>query len=194
MFVDAIEKAAQFTRAIHTIYRYFDSKGIHPGAATLFFVNPDGWALTCKHVAQQIIHAESLPEKYQTYKRELANHPRRKRSQTVKELRRKYGFGDRQSVVQIQNSFMNCVQGKLALEIRLHPHLDLALIHLKEYKKLLCTAFPVFAANGDDLKPGKYLCRLGYPFSEFTNFKYDGDADEISWTEEGQKNHPSLSN
>jgi len=36
MFANAIENAAQFTRAIYTISRNFGSDKITPGAATLF--------------------------------------------------------------------------------------------------------------------------------------------------------------
>lgn len=50
MFVNAIQKVSGFTRAIHSISRNFGSTKIERGAATLFFVNQDGWALTCKHV------------------------------------------------------------------------------------------------------------------------------------------------
>jgi hypothetical protein len=37
MFASAIERAAKFTRPIHTIHRFFGSTQVHPGAATLFF-------------------------------------------------------------------------------------------------------------------------------------------------------------
>lgn len=47
--------AGEFTRPIHTIVRYFGSTDVHPGAATLFFINSDGWALTCRHVAEHLI-------------------------------------------------------------------------------------------------------------------------------------------
>ena len=59
MFVDAIEKAAAFTRAIHMISRNYGSDGIQPHAATLFFVNAEGWALTCAHVARQSLNDTS---------------------------------------------------------------------------------------------------------------------------------------
>ena len=39
-------------------------------------------------------------------------------------------------------------------------------------------------------RPGDYLCRLGYPFPEFTNFKYNLSDDEICWTEENSISTP----
>jgi hypothetical protein len=58
MFVNAIAAASGFTRPIHTITRLWRETTVVPGAATLFFVNADGWALTCKHVASQLVVSE----------------------------------------------------------------------------------------------------------------------------------------
>src|SRR3990172_5757449 len=57
-------------------------------------------------------------------------------------------------------------------------------------KKLSATSFPVFQKDLSNLKPGKYLCRLGFPFPEFKNYKYDADLDRIVWTEAGQTMSP----
>ena len=72
MFVKAIETASLFTRAIHTISRNYRSNIVHPGAATLFFVNSDGWALTCKHVARLLQASGQIMQGYQSFKDELA--------------------------------------------------------------------------------------------------------------------------
>ena len=73
MFVEAIEIAGKFTKPIHSIMRNYGSDTVQPGAATLFFVNSNGWALTCKHVANQIAAAESIGRKYDAFKTELAS-------------------------------------------------------------------------------------------------------------------------
>ena len=57
MFVDAIETAIRFTRPIHFISRNYGSETVIPGTATLFFVNAQGWAFTCRHVVQQLVSA-----------------------------------------------------------------------------------------------------------------------------------------
>ena len=54
MFVEAIETAASFTRAVHTISRTYGSNVVRTGASTIFFVNADGFALTCAHVARYL--------------------------------------------------------------------------------------------------------------------------------------------
>ena len=62
MFVSAIDSAARFTRPLHTITRMWGETTVIPRAATLFFVNADGWALTCKHVASQLELGRQLLE------------------------------------------------------------------------------------------------------------------------------------
>ena len=71
MFVDAIEKVNAFTRAIHSISRNYGSTVIQSGAATMFFINSDGWALTCNHVAKQLIVAKQLSVKRKAFIDEL---------------------------------------------------------------------------------------------------------------------------
>jgi hypothetical protein len=71
MFVEAIEKAAKYTKAIHSIGRNYGSAVIQPGKATLFFVNSDGWALTCGHVADQFAIAKALQRKTRDFTNEL---------------------------------------------------------------------------------------------------------------------------
>jgi len=189
MFVSAIERAVEFTRPIHTILRYFGSTEVHPGAATLLFVNDAGWALTCRHVAQQVIGADRLAERYQAFKGERDAVTGKKRRQAERELTRKYGFDPAQPV-EIRNLFVNCIEGPLNLGLTLHPTLDVALLKFSDFTKLACTVFPVFARDGDDLKQGKSLCRLGFPFPEFSNFAYDPATDSIGWVREGRDQTP----
>lgn len=189
MFVSAIERAGEFTRPIHSIVRYFGSTDVHPGAATLFFVNADGWALTCRHVAKQLVGAEQLAQRYQAFKAERDALGRKRRRQAEKELERKYGLSATQPV-EISNAFVNCIEGTLNVEMKPHPTLDAALLKFSGFTKLCCTAFPVFAKSGADLKQGKFLCRLGFPFPEFTNFAYDAASDSIGWVQQGREVTP----
>jgi hypothetical protein len=70
--------------------------------------------------------------------------------------------------------------------------LDIALLQFKGYKQLLVSKFPVFARSGADLKQGKSLCRLGYPFAEFTNYEYDQAAETLGWSKEGRDSTPQF--
>lgn len=190
MFVDAIETVGNFTRPIHTIRRYYASDVVHPGAATLFFVNADGWALTCAHVAKQLPFAEEINKKYNAFKSELASRKGEKtEKQLRKELEKKYGYS-KKTVVELLNLFYNCIRGELNIEARFHQKMDIALLKFQSFDELLCNNFPVFPKDTSVIKQGKSICRLGFPFSEFTNFAYDNTNDRIHWTQRGRHNTP----
>jgi hypothetical protein len=192
MFVSAIDTAARFTRPIHTIMRLSGETTVVPGAATLFFVNADGWALTCKHVASELVAADQLSAKRATFIAERAALATGKPSRhALRALERRHGF-TRGVTVEMHHRFISCVDGSFKLDIRLHPTLDVALLRFREFTALRPTAFAVFATRGDELKQGKSLCRLGFPFPEFTNFTYDADADQIQWTTTGRAETPQF--
>jgi hypothetical protein len=192
MFAEAIEMAAQFTRPIHTITRIYDTTTVIPGAATLFFVNADGWALTCKHVAGQLTVADQLLQRFTSFKAERAQLSVGKKYRSrLHALEGKFGFSAGEPV-EIYNRFVGCIEGPLEIEIRAHPSFDVALLSFKNFTRLCPSTFPVFAKKGEDLKQGKFLCRLGFPFPEFTNFEYDQTSEQIRWTNSGRDHTPQF--
>ena len=191
MFVDAIETASKFTRPIHTIQRFFGATQVFPGAATLFFVNADGWALTCRHVAEQFIAGNQLLLRYRDFKEERDALSGKNRRQLEKALEQKFGFG-KGTLAELKNRVVNCVEGLLNLELQLHPKLDVALLKFSGFDALGAAGYPVFATNGADLKQGRFLCRLGFPFPEFSNFAYDASTDSIDWNEQGKEVTPQF--
>jgi hypothetical protein len=80
---------------------------LHPGAASLFLVNAEGWALTCRHVAEQLVQAEQIRQRYQAFKTERDALTEKKRRQLEKDLAQKYSFG-RGQVVEIKHRFVGC--------------------------------------------------------------------------------------
>ena len=191
MFITAIEQAAEFTRPIHIITRMWNSPTVIPGAGTLFFVNADGWALTCSHIASHVLSTDGVNIRYKQFKGEVngiaAGVPNRRK--LVKELESKYGLTDT-TPVETLNVFRNCADGVTEIDIKSHPSLDVSLLHFKNFTRLYPTTFPIFAADGAALKPGLFICRLGFPFPEFNNFEYDSDADETRWTNTGRTETP----
>lgn len=186
MFVKAIEVATGFTRPLLSIERFYGSSEVIRGASTLFFVNADGWALTCRHVSNLIVGAEQLGTRKQQYEQELAAMSGKKKEKQIRrELEQKFQF-DRKKVFEIKNRFIDCVEGPSQWTIYAHPKYDVALLHFEKFSKLSCSSFPVFAKEGSCLKQGKFLCRLGFPFPEFTNFRYDAATDAIEWTTTGR--------
>ena len=188
MFVRAIETAGAFTRAIHYISRNYQSDVIAPGTATLFFVNGDGWALTCGHVVDMIRDGDELCQKREAFRKELEERLRggAKRKPLEHELEQKYQWS-KNKPFELWVGFVGCIEGPLEYDVIRHPSSDVALLRFRNFTRLLCESFPTFASDDAGLKPGKFLCRLGYPFPEFNNYEYDKDADAIRFTESGRR-------
>jgi hypothetical protein len=190
MFIKAIEIAAKYTRPIYSISRNYGSATIQPGAATLFFVNSDGWALTCRHVTNQLAVGEDLARKAEAFQGELSSRRgAEKEKRLLKELEKKYGYA-KNTTFELHNRFIDCVEGNLKLHIIEHKKYDVALIKFEDYTQLLCNTFPIFPSDTSSLQQGKILCRLGFPFPEFTNFAYDDKTDKITWTDTGKLTTP----
>jgi Trypsin-like peptidase domain len=188
MFVNAIETVAQFIRPIHFITRNFDSAQVIPGAATLFFVNAEGWALTCGHVSDQIAVADQVNARHAAYRNELASLAKPNRD-ARRAVEKKYGFTAK-TTVQIKARFMGCGGTDFQIKVRRHGHLDIALLKFSTTPQ--CVAYPRFARDGSALKQGKSLCRLGFPFPEFTNFALNALTDDIDWIAQGKEHTPSF--
>ena len=93
MFVDAIERVNAFTRPVQSIVRLYGHSEILPGSATIFFVNELGCAITCRHVAQEILVADQLYKHYLAFQSERGRFVREKNYQTrLAELARTKGL------------------------------------------------------------------------------------------------------
>lgn len=190
MFVKAIETASGFTRAIHTIVRIWGANKILPGSATLFFINDEGWALTCAHVAKQFADGQAIADKFSAFRDERSDIPPGKNQRNaINQLERKYGYKPGEPI-ELYSRLLGCVEGSLDLNIIPHASLDIALLKFNGFSKILCENYPVFGRDGSDLKQGMSICRLGFPFPEFTNYAYDPISDTIVWTESGQESTP----
>lgn len=191
MFVEAIEKVDQFTRPVHFILRYYTGSDIVPGTATLFFVNEDGFAITCRHVARQILYSSSIYQNYQKFKGELGRFEKDPGFETQRLfLESKYKINS-ENPIRILFNFINCASYK-GLTIHLHPTQDLAIIQFRDFDSKQYQGCARFLKDSRLVKQGRYLCRLGYPFPEFTNYKYNKNTGDIEWTKEGRVNTPSF--
>ncbi len=190
MFKEAIERVADFTRPVHTITRTYAGKQIIPGAATLFFVNEEGYAVTCKHVVEHLNASETLNKTFTDFKTErnrLAHDNKFKTNLKGLELKYKY---NPEAMVQMKNSFVDCVDSLSGFNWHVHPDYDLAIIKFEGFNTIGYTGHAVFKKSPAQIYQGDFLCRLGFPFPEFTNFKYNEAADDIEWTSTGLNASP----
>ena len=52
---------------------------------------------------------------------------------------------------------------------------------LQGFERVLYKGHAVFVKDMKEIRPGDMLCRLGFPFPEFADFRYDADKDSIEW-------------
>lgn len=190
MFIDAIEEVGKFTRPVHTIVRTYGSKYIIPGSATLFFVNEEGYAITCKHVVEMLAASDHINNAYHNFKEErsrISNDGKFK--QGVKGLEMKYKYHP-DATIQMKNTFVDCVDSMSGFTWHVHPTLDLAILKFNDFKTLHYGGYATFVKDTSTIKQGKFLCRLGFPFPEFTNFSYNTETDDMEWTSNGVVHSP----
>jgi hypothetical protein len=191
MFEKAIETASSFTRPIHTISRTYDGK-ILPGTATIFFVNDNGVAITCKHVATLIPAADEINKNFAQFKSERDRLPKDgKYKQALKGLELKYKYKE-ETTIQLKNNFINCFDKIDQVVYHLHPTLDLAIMEFKGFTKKHYGSHATFKKDTGIIRQGNYLCRIGYPFPEFNNFRHNPETDDIQWTAEGISLSPTF--
>lgn len=190
MFENSIEAVSSFTRPVNTISRTYAGKQIIPGSATLFFVNDEGYAITCKHVIDLLAASEKINQTYLRFRKERDSIPRDgKLKARLKGLEMKYKFTT-ETVIQIKNTFVDCVDSMSGFTWHLHPKFDLAILKFNDYKTLHYKGYAKFLKDSSKIKQGNFLCRLGFPFPEFNNFLYNEVSDDIEWTKVGNQGSP----
>lgn len=191
MFTGAIEKMLQFTRPLHSISRTYGGM-ISPGTSTFFFVNDIGVAITCKHVLNSILGADQLNINYQNFRAEKKRIPGDGEYKIrLQALETKYKY-TKETTVQHKNNFLNSFDKIDEITTHAHPTFDLAILVFKGFNELFYQGHAQFMKNTSNIKQGKSLCRIGFPFPEFNNFRYSEEADDIEWTSTGNPNSPSF--
>ena len=193
MFADAIERNIKFTRSIHTISRNFGNTEVVPGTGTLFFVNDDGVAVTCKHVVEMLSKCKPINDLYEQYRNEIAMVPNDpNRDDQINSIVSKYGYTP-SITAELRSAFYDCVETSdigISYTTIKHSKYDLAIIKIDNITSRQYQGHAVFAKDSNKLRQGDFLCRIGYPFPEFSNFQYNATTDCIEWISAGRKSTP----
>ena len=183
MFVQAVERVSAYTRAVHSIYKQYGSPDIRRGCATFFFVNETGAAVTCRHVVELLL---SNTQNYAAFKAEVLASQKLPRFEQQHLPRLKSQFGiNTETLTAIRHSFVSGVDSS-EYDYALHPGEDLAILQFKNFNKRYYAGHALFLKDTQAVKQGKSLCRLGFPFPEFTNYQNTATTDDVEWTNEGQ--------
>jgi hypothetical protein len=185
MFVQAILEVASYTRAIHSISRNHGENQIDRGAGTLFFVNDAGYALTCKHIAELLMKADQVNKRYLDFLTQSKNMNAGQKAGLAKRMGLLAG-----QMAEMRFTFVDCVDKISNLKFFLHPEYDLALIKFEGFDQTLYKNQPRFTKDDKQVQQGAMLCRLGFPFPEFTNFRLNAETQQLDWLKEGQSQSP----
>lgn len=185
MFADAMEKAAGYVRPVKTIARIYKSDEVIPQAATMFFVNREGAAVTCRHIAEEIMRAGRINARYDSFRKELNSLPadRSIRIETNR-MERRFDYLKGETTIQLRYSFADCYEKIERLSIDMHPFRDLAIIRLQGSGGMKYSGNCTFSATQKP-RPGMSVCRLGYPVTGFDDYEFFPERDDIQWTVSG---------
>jgi hypothetical protein len=165
VFVDAFALAEHFTRPIVISTRRL-SGAVESAVATYVVLNAGGWFLTAGHVFDLWRGFElHLPEvrSYRTAEAAIRADPSLDADQRRRALRRLAGTAD-------MGWIENCsawwgTDGLSFRDVSVIGDLDLALGRL-EPTNLLAGPYPTFKNPDIDFRPGRSLCRFGFPFEQ----------------------------
>lgn len=180
MFINAIKTNKEYTRPLYGGIKLLGSDNMISSISTYIVVNDEGWILTCKHVAEQIINSENLKDLFMEYKT-IQN------EKELQQFKQKYGITDDDIISQI-NVFVNTFEGGHISKIILSKDLDIALIKWEDFENISVTEYPKFSNSIPEI--GQSVCKLGFAFIEDDYFYYDSTSKEIKKYKEKDLNVP----
>ena len=158
MFVKAIQQVSGFTTPLKFITRNYKSTTVIPGLATMFFINDDGYALTCKHVIDLLSKADEINNGYKSFKEEISTFSGSKRNAEIKHAEKRYNLNP-DTIIQLKVN-VECIDGFKEIEFYSSNVYDIGVIRFIGYHSIHKVGHCVFAKDGEQAKSGKSLCSL----------------------------------
>jgi len=132
-----------------------------------------------------LAQADQVNTQFNSFMGEIKTLPRdNKFNGRVRGLETKYKY-THTSVVQMKHNFIGSVNPISGIKCITHPILDLAILVFEGFTNKEYTSHATFVKDPNKIQQGKYLTRLGFPFPEFNNFKYNDVTNDIEWTQTG---------
>lgn len=166
MFVNAIETAIQFTRPVVISHRNVKGE-CFSAIGSFIMINKEGWATTAAHITNMSQTQADAAKAYKdadTKRKEIHSLNLDKKERT-KRLKLLPSF-DANSPTNASTWWSwNNLQ---PTQIVILPYVDLAFVKFDAFDSALIKTYPVFKNPSKNIKAGKSLCRIGFPFSTIT--------------------------
>jgi hypothetical protein len=169
MFSAAVEIARTYTAPYVGLRRKHDG-AVFSTVAAFVVVNESGWAITAKHVFDEVANAARSIGSVQQYDADLAA-LRSQKGGDAKHRNREIGRLEslkRDSLshhVEIWAAGADVVSAKpQPVEVHLHPTTDLAAFRLDPFAPARDQQYPILRA--DPFTPGLSVCRMGFPWHQ----------------------------
>jgi len=190
MFENAIELVGEYTRPFVYISRNYGETLVLPSSATMFFVNDEGVAVTTRGVAETILMSQKINARYAQFKQIIKQIPNdQNRGAMIKEREKEFGY-TKGITVNVKCNFKGCVAPISEITCHISKLHNLAIVHFKGFDTTHYKGHAVFADDANSVRPGKILCRLGFPYPEVSSAIYNGITDDIEWGNVGAINTP----
>ncbi|MBE0418210.1 MAG: trypsin-like peptidase domain-containing protein [Coriobacteriia bacterium] len=180
MFQQACEQARKYTCPYVGLRRKHDGT-VFSTLGAFMVINGDGWAITAKHVFEEIRRAQNSIAGADGIDQAIAQLSAQKGGNAKHRNReiRKLEGQKRDSLsnhAEIWAAGANWQADKPhATEIRLHPVADLAAFKIEPFVPTSEQAYPVF--RSEPITPGLSVCRIGFPWhsveAEFADNSFD---------------------
>jgi len=174
MFAKAYDIASEYTEPLVVSFQYFD-KSVHSGLGTLIVLNNEGWLMT-------VAHNFSISHTYYQHEKEIKEYLEKEEI-----IRADLALTEEQKDQELlllcnQNWVINFAIffGRIQmpiLESYVYNEHDIAFVRVDPSYFAHKTVFPKIKKS-QNMKNGTSLCKLGFPFTEFTS-TYDAVTNQF---------------